>query len=97
MIDKNANVTTTVNEASRDEMINGETWKFEAVAKTDPEGRTVTSFQKRNTTTGDVKDVKNTFKPETPYDAGNEVIIGEIDGVLYIQSNTSLSDALVVE
>ena len=97
VIDSNANITTSLHDASKDETVSGDTWKFEAVVKTDTQGRTITVFEKKNTTTGALKDVQDTFKPSTPYDAGNKVTIGDIGGVLYFQINTSVSSDLVVE
>jgi len=97
LIDSNANVTTTVNEPSKDAVVDGETWKFEVVVRTDSNGKSVAKFQKHNIATDTLKDVANTFKPTTPLDVGNEVNIGNIDGVLYIQIKSSVSSDLVVE
>ena len=66
---------------------------FRAIAVTAPNGETVTRFEKISKT--DVTDVQkrfNTFVARTPYDAGNEVEINKLDGVLYIQTISKLSD-----
>ncbi len=97
IIDSNANVTTTQNDSAKDETVNGDTWKFEAVIKTDAQGRTVTVFERKNSATGALKDVQDTFKPSTPYDPGNKVTIGDIGGVLYFQIKTSVTYDLVVK
>ena len=97
LIDSNANVQTTQNDATKNETIGGVTWEFKAIVKTDAQGQTVTTFERRNSTTGALKDVQDTFRPTTPYGAGNKVVIGNIGGVLYFQTNTNLTTNLVVE
>lgn len=75
----------------------GDEWIFEAVAKTDAYGKTVTTFQLRNKTTNEVKEPQNTFVPNTPYDAGNKVEIIEQNNIIYFKTQSPVTAPLTVE
>ncbi|MEA3354289.1 MAG: hypothetical protein U9Q33_10790, partial [Campylobacterota bacterium] len=96
VIDTNAEVETKV-QTNQTKVIGGTEWIFEAVATTASSGKTVTTFQLRNTTTDEIKEPQNTFVPETPYDKGNEVDIVELEGIIYFKTTSPVSSELVVE
>ena len=77
--------------------IDGTVWIFEAVAKTASNGKTVTTFQLRNTTTNEIGQPQNTFVPTTPYDAGNEVDIVDLNGTIYFKTTAPVTSELTVE
>jgi len=97
MIKTNGNVETAAPTTQADEIIGSDTWVHEALVKTDANGKTVTTFQKRNTTTDEVTDAKNTFDPQTPYNAGSTVVIEEINGKTYIKTTAEVTTNLSVE
>lgn len=68
-----------------------------AVAVTDSNGTTSTSFQSIDSN-GTILNTANTFIPTTPYSAGNRVKIMDIGGSMYIETKTaSGSSRLTVE
>ena len=77
--------------------IDGVEWIFEAVAKTTSSGKTVTTFQLRNTSTGEIGEPHNTFITETPYDAGNSVDILKINDAIYFKTTSPVTTSLTVE
>ncbi|NCO02448.1 MAG: hypothetical protein GW906_11590 [Epsilonproteobacteria bacterium] len=79
------------------ETIGGDVWIYETGTITDTTGKTVTRFQKRNTTTGAITSVQNTFAPETPYNAGSTVVIEEINSHTVIKTTFSLTTDMTVE
>ena len=96
-IQADGKVETAALTTQADEITSTGKWVYEAVAKTDTTGKTVTTFQKRNTTTGEVTDAQSTFKPETPYNAGSSVVIEVINGQTYFKTTSSVTTAMSVE
>ena len=89
-------ITANNVETSVDTNTTGGTF-FRAVAKTKSNGTTVTSFEKVDNN-GTVLDTFDTFMPATPYDAGNEVEIFDVNGTMFIRTIAPLSNTrLIVE
>ena len=97
LISANGLVQTSVESSKDPEIIGGERWVFEAVVQTDVEGKTITTFQKRNATTGEVSDKHNTYIPNTPYNAGSSVVVKEINGRTFIKTTAALTTDMTVE
>ena len=89
-------VETSAATTNADETIGSDVWTYEAVVKTDRTGKTLTMFQKRNTT-GVITSIQNTFKPDTPYNAGSSVVIEEINGKTYFKTTASVTTDMTVE
>jgi len=69
-----------------------------ALVITKPNGEAITRFVKVNS--GDETDIQiigNTVKESTPHNPGNEAIIEQINGTLYIKVKTSLEHSLEIE
>jgi hypothetical protein len=71
---------------------------IKAIALTNKDGTTKTKFVKINLTTGEQSNVANTLSDDTPYEAGNEIEISDIENIIYIRATAPLGDDnLVVE
>ncbi|MGA1940680.1 immunoglobulin-like domain-containing protein [Arcobacter sp. YIC-310] len=88
--DKDGNVETT-SEVKKDGFI------YKAVVTTNKEGQTMTKFVRVDLSSGEQNNIDNTVSPNTPFQAGNEVEISEIDGSLYIKTTTPLDGSLEIE
>lgn len=88
--DESGNVETTA-EVKKDGYV------YKAIVSTNKEGETTTKFVRVDLSTGEQDNVDNTVSSSTPFQAGNEVEISEIDGNLYIKTTTPLDGSLEIE
>ncbi|WP_423274820.1 beta strand repeat-containing protein, partial [Arcobacter sp. YIC-464] len=88
--DESGNVETT-SEVKKDGYI------YKAVVSTNATGETTTKFVRVDLSTGEQSNVDSTVSSSTPFQAGNEVEISEIDGNLYIKTTTPLDGNLEIE
>jgi uncharacterized protein YjiK len=96
VIDGNGTVETMAGDVNTTQ--NGVTYTIKAVAETKSDGKTITKFVKVNTADEtDVTVIGNTVLPTTPFEAGTNVIIDNIDGTLYIKTSAPLDENLVIE
>ena len=95
VIDENGTVETMAGDVNTTQ--NGVTYTIKAVAETKADGKTITKFVKVNNNTNDVELIGNTVLPTTPFEAGTNVIIDNIDGTLYIKTSAPLDENLVIE
>jgi hypothetical protein len=73
-------------------------YTIKALAITQPNGTTITRFIKVNTADEtDITILGNTVTPTTPFEAGNNVEIKDIDGTLYIKTSAPLDANLEIE
>ncbi|MBU1667523.1 putative Ig domain-containing protein [bacterium] len=70
---------------------------YRAIISTNVEGKTQTKFVKIDVATGQELVISNTLKSTTPYQAGNEAAIIELNSLIYIKVSTPLDATLVVE
>jgi len=70
---------------------------YKAVATTNPQGETTTKFIRIDLSTGEQDNLDKTTSDATPYPAGNDVEISQINGVLYIKTTTPLDGQIIIE
>ena len=89
-------VDTSGNVETSSEVVKGG-YIYKAVARSNSNGQTITKFIRINISTGNEDEVSNTMKDSTPYEAGNQVSIDDINGTIYISTQAPLNGNLEVE
>ena len=71
---------------------------YKATAISTPNGKTKTRFVRIDIQTGIQNNIANTLSDDTPYEAGNNVTIADINGTIYIKTTAPLGEIdLLVE